>query len=216
MITIFIIDDHTIFREGIKLLIDTIPDVEVIGEASNGIEFLQLLEKHIPDVVLMDISMTKMDGIEATHRALEKYPELKILILSMFGDEVYLEKSIEAGVKGFIKKNADVEEMKRAIMSVSQGKSFYSGEIVELLSQMYHHRNDSESIKVPPIFLSEREIEVLKGICLGLSNIEIGEKLFISNRTVDGHRANLLSKTECKNTASLVMWAIKNGVVAVD
>jgi len=215
MIHIAIVDDHTIFREGLRLLMTTISDIDVIGEAQNGIEFLELMEKQIPDVVLMDINMPKMDGIDATRAAIEKYPEINILILSMYGDEIYLEKAMEAGVKGFIKKNANIEEMENAIRTIHQGRSYYASDIVEMLAILYKNRNINSIDKEKKIVLSSREIEVLEGICEGLSNHEIGEKLFISPRTVDGHRANLLSKSGCKNTASLVMWSIKNGYVTL-
>jgi len=213
MIKVIIVDDHTIFREGMKLLLSTIPDVDFLGEAADGIEFMNIIDKTMPDVVLMDINMPKLDGIDATKLALEKYPDLKILILTMFGDEVYLEKAMEAGVKGFLKKNADMDEMEKAIRTVYKGSSYYAGDIVQLLANLYQNKNKNKQTDINSIQLSAREIEVLKGICNGKSNHEIGDELFISHRTVDGHRANLLAKAGCKNAASLVMWSIKHGYV---
>lgn len=212
VINIIIVDDHSLFRNGMKLLLSNAGNFDVIAEASNGKEFLSLLERITPDVVLMDIDMPEMDGIQATAKALEKNANLKIIGLSMYGEEEYYYKMIEAGVCGFLLKNSDINEVKLAITSVYEGGKYFSQEllynVVKNIKTTQTHQEVVEN-------LSDREIEVLKQICIGLSNQEISEILHISKRTVDKHRANLLDKTNSKNTAHLVMYAIKNKLIDI-
>jgi len=182
----------------------------VVGEAANGRLFLDLLEKNVPDLVLLDINMPVMDGIEAATIAQKLYPDLKIITLSMYGEEDYYYKMVNAGVKGFVLKNSDIKEVKTALDVVYDGGSFFSS---ELLQNLVNSLKSSSKSKESHAELSEREMEILILICQGLSNQEIGDKLFISKRTVDKHRANILEKSESKNTAQLVVYAIKNKLV---
>jgi DNA-binding NarL/FixJ family response regulator len=207
---VIIVDDHTLFRNGLRILLNTLEDYQVIGEASNGKQFLELLEKDIPDLVLLDINMPVMDGIEAATIAQKLYPDLKIITLSMYGEEDYYYKMVNAGVKGFVLKNSDIKEVKTALDVVYDGGSFFSS---ELLQNLVASLKSSSKSKESHAELSEREMEILILICQGLSNQEIGDKLFISKRTVDKHRANILEKSESKNTAQLVVYAIKNKLV---
>ncbi len=211
-IKIILVDDHALFRNGLRILLNTIPNIEVIGESGNGKQFLELLELKIPDIVLMDINMPVMDGIEATQLATEKYPNLRIIALSMFGEEDYYYKMINAGVKGFLLKNSEINEVVEAINQVMQGASFFSQ---ELLYNVIKNFNPHKEVEAELTNLSKREVQVLEEICKGLSNQEIADSLFISKRTVDKHRANLLSKTNSKNTANLIMFAIKNKLIAI-
>lgn len=211
-INIIIVDDHSLFRNGMKLLLSNAGNFAVLAEASNGKEFLGLLDSMTPDVVLMDIDMPEMNGIEATIKALEKNPDLKIICLSMYGEEEYYYKMIEAGVSGFLLKNSDINDVKTAITTVYEGGKFFSQ---ELLYNVVKNIKTTQSNQEVVENLSEREIEVLKQICIGLSNQEISEILHISKRTVDKHRANLLDKTNSKNTAHLVMYAIKNKLIDI-
>ncbi len=208
---LFLVDDHLIFREGLRNLIEVEGIGDVVGESSNGKDFLNKIESLDVDLVLMDISMPVMNGIEATKLAIERDPELKIMALSMNGDEDYYYKMIEAGVKGFLLKDSGIKEIERAIYSVIDGDSYFSNEllrrIISNLAKPADVKNEVDSL------LSTREKEVLVEICNGLTNDEIAEKLFISAQTVKGHRSNLLSKTNCRNSASLVMYAIKNKIV---
>jgi DNA-binding NarL/FixJ family response regulator len=159
----------------------------------------------------MDIQMPEVDGITASKLALEKYPDLKIIALSMFSEEEYYTKMIDVGVKGFLLKNSQFEDVQKAIVEVYEGNNFFSPEILEhIISSMYKKKTEK-----PVLDLTEREIEVLYNICKGLSNQEIADSLCISKRTVDKHRENLLLKTEAKNTAGLVVYAIKNGIFEV-
>jgi len=208
-IQLMIVDDHKLFRDGLKLLLKNQSFISDIFEASSGDEFLELLPLIKPDVVVMDIAMPGMNGIDATRKAIELFPDIKIIALSMYADEQYYSNMIAAGAKAFLLKNSDIEEVQNAIVSVCEGKNYFSQEIMYNLVKNINQVK--KTINTPD--LTERELEILFLICKGLSNQEIGDSLFISKRTVDKHRANILEKTNNNNTASLVMWAIRNGLV---
>ena len=211
---IYLVDDHKLFREGLKLLLSTQDFVRHICEASNGREFIENLSFVDCDVVLMDIEMPEMNGIDATIEAMKMKPNLKIIVLSMYGDEQYYYKMIDAGAKGFLLKNSGIDKVVTAIQKVAEGESFFSEELlVNILNNM--RDNKSETPETVDNDISERELEILYHVCKGLSNQEIADELFISKRTVDKHRANLLSKTGCRNTAALVMYAIKNNIIEI-
>ena len=210
---IYLVDDHKLFREGLKLLLSTQDFVHHIYEASDGREFLENLSLVDCDVVLMDIEMPEINGIDATREALKIKPGLKIIVLSMYGDEQYYYQMIDAGAKGFMLKNTGIENVITAIKKVASGENFFSEELLfNILNTMRGAKNEPENRDSE---LSEREMEILCHVCKGKSNQEIADELFISKRTVDKHRANLLSKTGCRNTAALVMYAIKNKMIDV-
>lgn len=210
---IVIADDHTLFRNGLRTLLNVSGRYDVVGEAANGLELLALLETVSPDIILLDIDMPEMNGIEAAGKALAKYPDMKIITLSMYGEEDYYFKMVSLGVKGFVLKNSDIDEVQGAIDAVMDGGSYFSQEL--LFNLVSNLKNSSDNIPASEEELSEREREILLLICKGLSNQEIGDELFISKRTVDKHRANILAKTNCKNTANLVVYAIKNKLVEI-
>lgn len=215
-IKVFIVDDHVIFRDGIKLLLSSGHTTEIIGEAGNGQEFLDKLINIKPDVVLMDIAMPVMDGIETSKKIRENNPNLKILALTMFSDKKYYYQMIQAGVNGFILKSAGINELNKAISEVNLGLSYFSNEIlINIIEDIHNHRELGQGTIIEGI-ISKREIEVLKLIALGHTNEEIADKLSIGTNTVRTHRANLMDKTACGNTASLVMYAIKNKFVEID
>lgn len=209
---IIIVDDHKLFREGLKMLLQAEFEGVIIHEAADGKEFLNILPKVYPDIVLMDIAMPQIDGAEATRLALDTYPDLRIIALSMFGDEAYYYKMIDAGVKGFVLKDSEIKEVKEAITTVIEGENYFSRELLLMvIKNMSSASGEDEEFTM----LSERELEILKLICQGFSNQEIAQNLYISKRTVDKHRANILSKTQSRNTAHLVMNAIRNHWIEV-
>ena len=211
-LNIIIVDDHKLFREGLKILLQNLEEVSEVWEASDGEVFLNMLRTCHPDLVLMDIEMPRVNGIEATTKALEMFPDLKVLALSMYSDEEYFQKMVDAGVCGFLLKNSEFTEVKKAINSVVQGNNYFTEELLyRLVNRLKTKPAQTES----PVMLSDRELEVLLLICKGLSNQEIADQLFISKRTVDHHRASLLTKTNTRNTASLVIYAIKHKMIEV-
>lgn len=209
---IVLVDDHHLFRDGIKFILSQSDHLNISGEASNGKEFLKILENQVPDIVLMDISMPEMDGYETTKKALEIYPDLKVLALSSFGEEIYYRKMIDAGVKGFLTKNSSRDELENAINSVLKGDHYFSQDLL-LKFMMSKNLDKNEIQESDKILFTSRELEILKLICKGLSNKEIAQELFISPKTVDNHRTSIISKAQAKNTAHLVMIAIKRGLV---
>lgn len=210
-IKLAIVDDHNLFRNGLILLLRKSAGsfIDEIYEATNGNEFLKLIEQQKIDLVLMDISMPEMNGIEATQRAMAKDKNLKIIALTMFNDNDYYYKMINAGVKGFLLKEAEIQEVIFVMKTVMQGNSYFP---VDILCNIIKNK-DSEISENNG--LSDRELEVLRLICQGSSNRDIARKLFLSKKTVDKHRANILLKTNCKNTANLVMYAVKYNLVNV-
>jgi DNA-binding NarL/FixJ family response regulator len=208
---IFIVDDHEFFRNGLKMVINRMKFAKVIGEAANGKEFLEAISKQEPDIVLIDIQMPLMNGIEATRLALEEFPDLKIVALTMFDDEEYIQSMIDAGAKGFLLKNITKEILDQALHAIQSGKNYYSPELFDFFTKkvVSEPRSDEE------VQFTRREKEVLQLICDGLNNKEIADKLFISERTVVGHKSNLLAKTNCKSSVGLLSYAIKNRLVVI-
>lgn len=206
-IKVILVDDHSLFRNGLKGLIDSRPGYCVVGEYADGADFVADLGSVEADVVFMDIAMPVMSGTEATTEALKLRPGLKIICLSMYGDEYYYSRMVEAGARGFLLKDSDIEEVFAAIEAVMSGESYFCPTLLgSLAGRLRSIEGDA---------ISERESEVIIGICKGLSTQEIADELFISKRTVDTHRANILEKTGCKNTASLVVYAIKHHLVEI-
>jgi DNA-binding NarL/FixJ family response regulator len=210
---IIIVDDHLIFRQGLESILNSEDIATVIGEASNGMEFIDLLAHLKPDLVLMDIDMPHMNGIEATQKALELSPDLKIIAFTMFGDEEYYYKMIDIGVKGFILKSSGINELEKAIGEVMMGESYFSNELLRKIITNFSRKDSGNPIKNAG--LTDREMEVLQQVCLGLTTEEIAQKLYISAKTVKSHRANLLEKTDSKNTVGLILFAIKNKIIKV-
>ena len=207
---VIIVEDHTIFREGMKRVISEMEDMELVGEAENGAVFLRMLKKAEPDIVLMDIQMPEMDGIEATEKALKLYPNLKILVLSMFGEEEYVYSMVDRGVSGFILKTSGLADFDRAIKKILDGQQYYSEEIMAILVKKFRSYDSPDKL-----VLSEKENEVLRLLCKGLSNNDIADKLFLSVRTVEGYRNKLLQKTGSSNVLNLVIFAVKNKLVTL-
>jgi len=212
MIRILIADDHRVFREGIKLILENLQDIEVVGEASDGMEVLQQIETSNPDVILLDISMGELGGIETALILKEKYPGTKILVLSMHHESSYIVHMLEAGAAGFLLKDSGSRELINAIRTVAEGGVYYSKQVSAAIVAHLTKQSASKEKKTN-IPLTKREQEVLRLIAEENSNAEIADRLFISIRTVDTHRRNLLEKLGAKNTAGLVKAAIKLGLI---
>jgi DNA-binding NarL/FixJ family response regulator len=214
--SIIIVDDHSLFREGIKLLIEMEGMGRVIAEAENGSIFLELLANMQPDLVLMDIEMPVMDGLEACTKALEIMPDLKILVLTMLNEKDNYTSMINAGAKGFVLKTAGKQELEKAIKTVTEGESYFSNEI---LRQIIINAGKQKALHDIPrandIKLTERELEILSYFCQGLTAGEIALKVFRSIKTIEAHRSTLLEKTNTKNTINLILYAIKNKLVEI-
>ncbi|WP_297092324.1 response regulator transcription factor [uncultured Draconibacterium sp.] len=213
--SIVIVDDHKIFRDGLKMLLDNFDFVSVIGQASNGKEFIELIGRVVPDIVLMDINMPQMNGIEATKLALQKIPELKIIALTSFADDDYIEQMISAGVEGYMLKRSDIEDFEKAITKVAGGGSYFSSEIIKVISRnLYKDKERKSGEKLLASFTS-REKEILNLICEGLNNEQIAKLIHLSPKTVEKHKSNLFQKTQTFNTVNLVIFAFKNQLISL-
>ncbi len=214
---IILVDDHSLFREGIKLLIENEGYGEIIAEAENGQQFINLLKTHQPDLVIMDIEMPIMNGLEATQKAIQLFPGIRILVLTMLSEKANYIDLVNAGALGFVLKTSGKQEFEKAIKAISDGGSYFSNELLRQLIMQQHEKrvktNDSSSTDFSTI--SKREKEVLQHLCNGLTVNEIAEKLFISPKTIETHRSTLLKKSNTKNTINLVLCAIRNKVVEV-
>jgi len=217
-IKIAIADDQSLFREGLANLLSSNPGYEVVAQAENGkvlLEYLSKLET-LPDIVLVDMNMPVMNGVELNAVLHKSYPAVKVIFLSVHGEERYMSKMIEAGACGYLKKNCETAELFATINDTHQiGFHFNIDALNAMRNAAKYRRQGLKNINNIHIDLTERELLILKMICDEMTNPEISEKLFISTRTVDGHRSNLLTKTGCKNTAGLVIFAIKHGIYEV-
>lgn len=214
-IQIIIADDHEIFRDGLKIMLKKISDVELVGEAENGQELIKLARKLKPDVVITDIRMPLLDGIEATKQLSKEFPDIGIIALSMFEDENLIIDMLEAGAKGYLIKNAHKDEITKAIKSVYKGQNYYCTSTTRKLALMIAKSDFNPYKKVSIPEFSEQELRIIRFICQEFTNIEIGEKLDLSRRTVEGYRIKILEKMRAKNSAGIVVFAIKNKIFEV-
>ncbi len=210
---IVLVDDHNLFRDGLKYVLGQTDNLRVIAEASNGLEFLDIIQETIPDIVLMDISMPRMNGIEATTKAIKQYPNLKIIALTMFGDENYCYSMLQAGARGFVLKESGCDELVTAITKVLRGDNYFSNSILKSIIKSQAVLNKTRTIEDVPLKFSKKEIELVRLICDGYSNKEIAEKLSISQRTIEGNRYSLLNKTGAKDSVNLALFALKHNLL---
>jgi DNA-binding NarL/FixJ family response regulator len=212
-VRIALVDDHTLFRTGLRGLLSMRENFDVTVDVGSGEEFLEALGASEIDVVFMDISMPGIDGAETTRRAIKRCPGLRVIALSMYGDDHFYKLMLDSGASGFLLKDSDIEEVYAAVDAVIEGDSYFSEALLGSFTRNMSRLALPEALGEDA--LSDREVEILVEVCRGLSNQEIADKLFISKRTVDKHRANILEKTGCKNTANLVVYAIKHHLVEI-
>jgi DNA-binding NarL/FixJ family response regulator len=214
-VNIIIADDHSIFREGLKKVLKKIPFVGKITEAVNGKEALAFAEKGHYHVVLMDIEMPEMNGVEATRFIHDKFPHVKIIALTMYANQKYITELYDAGVSGYILKNTTMEELSKAIKLVSDNEQYYCKEVSDVLYKALLKRDKltKESVELEKV--SSREADILKLLCEQYTEDEIAEKLFISIKTVKVHKRNLFEKTHSKNLAGLVVYAIRQDIYRI-
>ena len=213
---VLIADDHTLVQSGIKELVHSIDGFQVIATAENGKQAIELAEHLKIEIILMDVDMPLMNGLEATIQLKREKPEIKIIILTMHGDPSLIKRMMEIGANGFLLKNSDREEFDNALKRVADGKTYFSGDAAQAVITGENVTPGNFAVGTDAILLSkltEREREILKLIAKGLSNKEIGNKLFISHRTVDSHRTNLMKKLQVHNSAALIKLAVSNGLV---
>jgi two-component system response regulator NreC len=210
-IKIVIADDHTIFRSGLNMLLNSEPDITVVGEAEDGAVAVELAQKLSPDVILMDIGMPTLNGIEATEKIKELDPQIRILVLTMHRSDDYFFKMLEAGASGYILKGAETNELINAVRSVALGDVFLYPSMARYLVKEYLSRAEEPSS--PSSKLTKRETEILGMIAEGFTSKEIADKLVLSPSTVHSHRANLLQKLHLSSRHELVQYAIKHGLL---
>lgn len=214
-IDLLIVDDHKIFRDGLKLLLSHFHFVGDVYEASDGREFLDMLTRISPDIVLMDINMPVMGGIEATREAIEKYPDLKIIVLTTFHDEDYVEQMMIYGVEGYMLKRSTPEEFEEALRRVHGGGNYFSDEIVQTVAKNLQRIREEAERKSSRPELTRREEEILELICQGYSNEQIAEMVYLSVKTIEKHKSSLFQKTDTSNTVNLIIYAFRNGLARI-
>ncbi len=209
---VVIADDHEIFRDGFKMILGKMDNCILIGEASNGRELLELVDRENPDLVITDIKMPGMDGIEATRKIREKWPLMGVIALSMFNEDELILEMLEAGANGYLLKNADKVEIIEAIEAVVAGDPYYCRSTNSKLAKLIANSRFHPFHRKKAVEYSEKEIEIIRFICQEMTNKEIAEKLFLSIRTVEGHRLRILDKMGVKNSIGLVIYAIQHNI----
>lgn len=209
MIRLVIADDHPIIIDGIKTLLKHDQEIGLVKEVNNGIELVEFLEKHVVDVVLLDINMPEMNGIDACRIIKNKYPDIRVLVFSQYNDKRFVKRLLKCGAKGYLLKNSGASEIIKAVKMVNSGGMYLSKDLPDIFGD---RKSNTQSNNLFPD-ISARELDVLKLICNELNTQEIAESLFISPHTVETHRANLLLKVGVKNTAGLVKWAVENEII---
>lgn len=211
-IKVLIADDHEIFRDGLKLMLSMAESIDLVGEAANGKELLKLIESAQPDVVITDIKMPIMDGVEATKHIKEHHPSIEIIALSMFDDEELILEMLDAGAKGYLLKNSDKFEITDAVAAVHEGNSYYCKHTSGKLAKLIALNREKHDKKKKEAEFSDKEKEIIALICQEYTNKEIGEKVFLSSRTVEGYRMKIMEKLKAKNTVGIVVEAIRYGI----
>jgi two-component system response regulator NreC len=213
-VRILLADDHTVMRAGLRALLERQPNLVVVGEAENGRQTVELASSHAPDVVVMDIAMPNLNGVEATRRMVSKQPSISVVILSMYSDESYVMRALEAGARAYLLKDSTVTDLIRAIEAVSQGKSFFSPKISRILAEEYVRALKQKGLADSYELLTPREREILQLLAEGKTNKEVATSLNISVYTAETHRGNILQKLNLHSTAELVLYAVRKGIIS--
>jgi len=213
-IRILLADDHTVMRRGLRALLERQAEFEVVAEASDGAEAVELAAAHKPDVVVMDIGMPMLNGIEAARRITDKYSGTAVVILSMHSDESYVLRTLKAGARGYLLKDSPESDLINAIRAVHQGKAFFSPVISKMLVEDYMRQMRQRGVEDSYELLTPREREILQLLGEGKSNKEIAARLELSLHTVETHRGNMLEKLNLRSTAELILYAVRKGIVA--
>ena len=213
-VRILLADDHTVMRAGLRALLERQPNLEVVGEAEDGRQTVELASSHVPDVVVMDIAMPNLNGVEATRRMVSKQPSISVVILSMYSDESYVMRALQAGARAYLLKDSVVTDLIRAIEAVSQGKSFFSPKISRILAEDYVRALKEKGIADSYELLTPREREILQLLAEGGTNKEVATNLNISLYTVETHRKRILQKLNLHSSAELVLHAVRKGIIS--
>lgn len=214
-INLIIADDHEVYRDGLKLMLSKEADIEIVGEASNGLELVNEVNRHQPDVILTDIVMPTLDGIEAVRQVHHINPAIGIIALSMFNEENYIVDMLEAGALGYLIKNANKREILNAIRTVYKGDPYYCTSTSSKLTQIISKSSFNPYKNKKLLWFTEKELEIIELICKEKTNKDIGEKLFLSTRTVEGYRLKIQEKLNVRSTVGLVVYAIKTGIYKI-
>lgn len=210
---VLLADDHSIVRRGMRSLLETEESVEVVAEASDGLEALRLCEEHHPDLLILDVAMPKLNGIEVAARSQKMDPAPRAIMLSMHLDESYVMRAINAGARGYLLKDATDEDLLPAIRAVASGKSFFSPAVSGVLAEEYMERLQERGLTDSYELLTDREKEVLQLLAEGRSNKEVAALLDVGVSTIETHRANLMQKLNLHNTAEIVLYAVRKGII---
>lgn len=212
-VKLILVDDHKIFLDGLESLLSSIDQFSVVFCASSGEQLFSKIEEHLPDIVITDISLKGISGIDITRRIKQDFKSIKVLILSMHINEEFVLNSVKAGADGYLPKDSSIEELIEAIVTVNEGGQYFSKSISDFFFKNYINRYKYEQELTEKYELTNREIEILKLSATGLTNKEIANKLYISIKTVDTHKTHIMHKLKLKNSAELVIFAIKNKMV---
>jgi two-component system response regulator NreC len=210
---VLLADDHGIVRRGLRSLLETEPGVQIVGDAADGLEVLRLCEEHQPDILILDIGMPKLNGIEVAARALKLDPSPRVIILSMHADESYIIRALAAGARAYLLKDATDEDLLPAVRAVASGKPFFSPAVTAVLVEDYMRRLQTRGLTDSYHLLTDREKEVLQLLAEGRSNKEVATLLDLGLSTVETHRANLMQKLNLHNTAEIVLYAVRKGII---
>lgn len=213
LIRVLLADDHSVVRQGLRVWLEKTGSVQVVGEAADGREAVVLAEQLSPDVVIMDIAMPLLNGIDATAQITRRNPATKVIVLSMHADESYILRALGAGAKGYLLKESTETDVLPAVRSVQEGKPYFTPSIARVLLEDYMRMMKQNNIQDSYDLLTEREKEVLQLLAQGKSNKEVAQVLNLSPHTIDSHRVNLMQKLDLHNTAEIVLYAVRKGII---